>query len=429
MKSRLKEMAALNKYCITFLLLLLAAGGMAQKIPLLEQKVTLDMSDEPVEKALKLISKEAKITFSYTSSDIDIEQNVSASLKAKTVREGLELIFQGSVSFKEKGKYIILSKVPLTPKKTSAIQPKNPMFINGYMLNAATGEKISGVSVHDSKTLTAAVSNEFGYFSMMLKEPQNETRLTVSRKNFADTVLVLKEDTYVFVNVHLTPEITPTIRYDTTSIYQDTVFIVQPLPKGDTILLSALIIKPPYIWNDPPDTLIHKPIQGSIIPSFGTNGKLSDHTINDYSFNLIGGYSAGTKKLELGGLFNIDLGDVSYFQMAGLMNFNEGWMRGFQTAGLFNTNRKGFKGFQLAGITNVSNGRSDGAQVAGIINVHTKQFRGAQVAGILNISKRRMKGVQVAPIFNYASNLKGMQIGLSMLLTHCVVCHLDLSAT
>ncbi len=412
MKSRLKEMAVVSRFVLTFLALLLTTGGMAQTVPLLEREVTLELSGEPVEKALKRISKEAKITFSYTSSDIDIEQNVTASFKAKTVREILELIFKGNVSFKEKGKYIILAKVPPQPKKTSAAQPKNPLFINGYILDAITGEKISGVSVYDTRTLTAAVSNSFGYFSMMLKEPQDKNNLAVSRKSYMDTLLVIKEDTYVFINIPLSPETLPevptSIKYDTISLI-DTVFVAQQII-ADTIPQDTTSVEP--VWNTGThDTLFYSKFQGSVIPAVSTNGKQSDKTVNDFSFNLFGGYSAGTKKFELGGLFNIDLGDVSYVQLAGLLNFNEGRMRGFQAAGLFNTNRKGIKGCQIAGITNVNSGRSDGAQLAGIVNIQTKQFRGAQVAGVMNFSKGKMKGVQVAPLVNYASNLKGVQIG------------------
>jgi hypothetical protein len=404
-------MAALNRFILTFLVLLLTIQGMAQSVPLLERKVTLELSDEPVEKALKRISKEAKITFSYTSSDIDIEQNITASFKAKTVREILELIFKGNASFKEKGNYIILAKVPPPPKKTSAVQLKNPLFINGYILDAIRGEKISGVSVYDTRTLTAAVSNNFGYFSMMLKEPQNENTLAVSRKNYTDTLLVIKEDTYVFINIPLSPEtlpeIPPIVKYDTISMI-DTIFVAQQIP-ADTIRQDTASVEP--VWNiGTQDTIFYSTFQGSVVPFVGTNGKQSDKTINDYSFNLFGGYSGGTKKLELGGLFNIDLGDVSYIQLAGLMNFNEGRMRGFQAAGLFNTNRKGIKGFQVAGITNVNSGRSDGVQLAGIVNIQTRQFRGAQVAGVMNFSKGKMKGVQVAPLVNYARNLKGVQI-------------------
>lgn len=417
MKSRLTEMAVRNRFCLTLIALCISLGVNAQNVPLLEKTLTIEFREESIEKALKKISRETKITFSYTSSDIDIEQNITASYKSKTVREILEQIFKGKVSFKEKGKYIILAKVPSTPEKTSStVQPKNPFFINGYVLNLVTGEKISGVSIYDTRTFTAAVTNEFGYFNMMLKDPQEENRLAISRKSYTDTLIILKEDTYAFINVSLSPETKPEvppviIKYDTiTKIVQDTVFsppVVMDLPAD-----SSHAIEP--VWNTKSmrDTLQYRKAQVSFVPFVGTNGKESARTINDFSFNVLGGYSAGTRIVEVGGLFNIDLLDVSYMQVAGLMNFNEGRMRGFQAAGLFNTNRKGLKGFQAAGIVNVNNGRSYGAQVAGIANIQTKQFKGAQVSGITNISKRRMKGIQIAPIVNYASNLKGMQIGL-----------------
>lgn len=418
MKSRLKEMAVRSKFCLTLLAVCFALGVNAQNVPLLEKTITIEFNEEPVEKALKKIAKEAKITFSYTSSDIDIEQNVTASYKSKTVREILEQLFRGKVSLKEKGKYIILAKVPPAPEKTSSsVQPKNPFFINGYVLNSVTGEKISGVSLYDTRTFTAAVTNEFGYFNMMLKDPQEENRIAISRKNYTDTLIVLKEDTYVFVTIKLSPEVKPevprtVVHYDSVpNVTQDTVVtppaVVETIPED-----TAQTIEPVWHTKSMRDTLQYRKAQVSFIPFVGTNGKESARTINDFSFNVLGGYSAGTKVMEVGGLFNIDLLDVSYTQIAGLMNFNEGRMRGFQTAGLFNTNRKGMKGLQVAGIVNVNNGRSYGAQVAGIANIQTKQFKGAQISGIANVSKRRMKGIQIAPIANYASNLKGMQIGL-----------------
>lgn len=427
MKSFLKEIAAFVKQPLHGLWLVVwlvaASQAYAQNVPLLERTVTLELSDEPVEKALKKIGKEAKLTFSYVSADINIEQNVTASVKAKTVRETLELIFGGTVSFKEKSNYIILVKVPPAPVKTGSIEiPKrNPLFINGYVLNVATGEKLAGVSVYDTRTLTAAVTNNFGYFNIMLKEPDAENTLAVSRKSFFDTTIVINTDTYVYLTIPLRSELQPTAPRtalpDTLdSLTQIAAAVIPDTTHGeetvnpDTLTKTTEILEP--VWNSTPkDTLYYRKGQLSMLPFAGTNGRDSDKTINDFSINLLGGYSAGTTKFEFGTLFNIDLLDVSYMQVAGLMNFNEGRMNGFQIAGLFNTNRKGIKGFQIAGITNVNNGRSQGMQVAGITNIQTKQFRGMQLAGIANFSERRMRGLQVAPVFNYASNLKGMQIG------------------
>lgn len=97
-----------------------------------------------------------------------------------------------------------------------------------------------------------------------------------------------------------------------------------------------------------------RPIQGSIIPGLSTNGKLNSQVINNFSFNLFGGYSGGVDGFEIGGLFNIDKKNVQYTQIAGLFNNVGGSMRGAQLAGLSNTVLDSARGAQLAGINNFS---------------------------------------------------------------------------
>src|SRR5690606_28716301 len=58
------------------------------------------------------------------------------------------------------------------------------------------------------------------------------------------------------------------------------------------------------------DDSLHRRFQISFVPYVGTNHKLSGHVVNDYSLNVVGGYSLGVQKLEFGGVFNVVRGDV-----------------------------------------------------------------------------------------------------------------------
>lgn len=378
-------MAVAGKRSLWLVFFMTMAGmGIAQNTPPLERSITLECTDEPVEKVLKLISKEAKVVFSYTAADLGEDNRVTASFKAKTVREVLEQVFKGSLSFKEKGKYIILTKNQ-PPQKTSAALPKPPFFINGYVVNAATGEKLAGVSIHDVHSLTAAVTDRYGYFNLMLKDPQSVNRLSVARKHYADTTLAVQEDTYVFLNIPLVPEINPevpvTVMYDTvTRVQRDTVTVFVEAPaQQDTIPREPVKqMIDPVSGFQRKDTLAYRLAQASLVPFIGTNGMRSGKIINTFSLNLVGGYSAGVQGIEVGGIFN--------------------------------TTRVRMQGFQAAGGANVNNGRSDGVQVAGGVNIQRGKLRGVQLAGAANVSLKRMKGVQLAPLFNYARNLRGMQI-------------------
>ena len=153
--------------------------------------------------------------------------------------------------------------------------------------------------------------------------------------------------------------------------------------------------------------------QFSFVPTVGTHGTNSGNVVNDYSFNLLGGYTAGTTKLEIGGLFNINRGDMTGVQLAGLFNQVGGKVDGVQLTGLFNSNLDSVKGVQLAGLTNFTTGPVDGVQVAGVANFSPKKVSGVQVAGVTNFSAADVEGTQVAGVLNFAAkNLKGSQVGL-----------------
>jgi len=154
--------------------------------------------------------------------------------------------------------------------------------------------------------------------------------------------------------------------------------------------------------------------QFSFVPLVGTNGTSSGEIVNDYSFNLLGGYSAGTRKLEMAGLFNINRGDMTGVQLAGLFNQVGGKVDGVQLAGIFNSNLDSVKhSVQLAGVMNFTTGPVDGVQIAGVANFSPKEVTGVQVAGVTNFSAADVEGTQVAGVLNFAAkNLKGSQIGL-----------------
>lgn len=153
--------------------------------------------------------------------------------------------------------------------------------------------------------------------------------------------------------------------------------------------------------------------QFSFVPFVGTNGTYSGSVVNDYSFNLLGGYSAGTNQLEMAGLFNINRGPMLGVQLAGLFNQVGGKVNGVQLAGLFNSNLDSVKAVQLAGLMNFTTGPVEGVQISGVTNFSPKRVEGVQVAGVMNFTASELEGSQVAGVLNFAAkNVKGSQVGL-----------------
>lgn len=444
------------KRLLPTLFFLFGYGFAFAQTPLLDKKVDADFTNERVTTVLTRISQQAGFTFSYNASIIPSDQVVTLNLKDRTVREALNEIFKGSVNYKEKGNHVILTKVTLK-------QPSKPtsttMIISGYVEDARSKERITEASVYEKKTITSVVSDEFGFFRIKLEKKESEPlSVSVSKQNFYDTTLVITESGNQYFHVSLRP-------YPTAS--RDTVVTAFADPEVDTSVTESLEpqeeeLNLPYSTapnvRNIRDTL-YREFQVSLVPFVGTNAELSGNVINDYSFNVFGGYSLGTRHVEVGGFFNVDRGDVGFLQIAGFANLVGGNMNGIQAAGFFNanggeTNAVQFSGFanvnyrdfhgvqatgfsnvnlgtadgaQIAGFSNLSTGRSKGAQVSGFANVHlgdydgpqvagfanltTGRLRGSQVAGFANLTTGTMYGSQVSGFFNFGGKVRGSQVG------------------
>ena len=154
-------------------------------------------------------------------------------------------------------------------------------------------------------------------------------------------------------------------------------------------------------------------IQFSLVPLVGTNGTHSGNVVNRTSFNLLGGYSAGTEAFEIASLFNINRGNMNGVQVAGLFNQVGQKVDGVQLAGLFNSNLDSVQGVQLAGLANFSTGAVKGVQISGLANFSPKSVEGVQIAGLLNFSAAQVKGSQISAGLNFSpKGVQGSQVGL-----------------
>lgn len=363
--------------------------SIAQEVPVLEKKVTISSQNERIDNLLKRLANDAGCVFSYSSSAIEVDRFYSGTFTDRPMREVLERIFEGGVEIKQKGVYVILTPKPPSPKD---------VVISGYVVDEQ-GQGIRDATVYDPITLQSSTTNEYGYFQFQVKNPAAENfELIVNKKDFSDTLLL--EEKSSFQRILLKAE---NVKLD---------------EFGKNIASSA---KTFWAWTkksvgftnleNVPDT-IHRDFQLSFVPFIGTNRKLSGSVINDYSFNILGGFSGGTNKAELAGLFNINKGDVKSVQLAGWFNQVGGKVSGLQMAGLINAALDSVNAVQAAGLVNFTTGNIKGAQLAGLINLGTKNLQGTQIAGIANYTHRDVKGAQISGILNVGRNVFGTQLGL-----------------
>lgn len=381
--------------------------------PALEREVNIRVANEPLKEVLNRMAVQAGIQFSYNPQKIQVNKNVSVSIQHKPLRLALNMLFKGTVQFKQKGNYVILSPVAVHTEKA----PVKKIVISGYVFDA-TGQKLSDVSVYNISNQLSAVTNAYGYFMMQVPADVLPVTVRVSKDTYVDTLVVIKKtehaiDILLQQKQQITYHVIDTGAKSISAPVDSIGVVVLPT---DTPVLPVVknkflenIISPKIKANlrNIKDTVFTK-VQFSFVPYLSTNKLLSGNAVNAFSLNVLMGYSQGVNGAEVGGLVNIDRGNVRYFQAAGLVNAVGGEVKGAQFAGLLNYNRKSLIGFQSAGLVNVVQDSVNGVQVGGLVNA-CERVNGIQVAGLVNATER-IKGTQLAGLVNVSEYVTGVQI-------------------
>ncbi|MFN8164998.1 MAG: hypothetical protein U0X76_02200 [Bacteroidia bacterium] len=405
-----------------------------QNVPILERKISININTESPESVLHQIEEKANFTFSYDPRLLQGKKIEKGNFVNVSIRQILHSLFSDRLRFKENGKHIIILKGNVNESSVPQYY-----LISGYVSDGISGNQIAQVSIYEKKSRESAVSNEYGYFKLKVKKEEvpGKLQLTVNKATYKDTIVYVSQAGNSLLNISLYPleEMKPSI--DSLSI-QDSLMRVDQLA-----FVNLLLSKEEKINTVNVRDTIYRKFQASFLPYLGSNLRLSGNSVNDFSLNALGGYSMGTKILEIGGLFNIERDSVSYVQIAGLtnivggpvtgtqigglvnydlkpvtgaqvsgfMNMSRDTVTGFQAAGFMNLNIKFLRGFSTAGFLNMQMADMTGCQVAGFMNTATDHFRGAQIAGFLNVSTNELSGSQISGFMNYGSKVHGAQIG------------------
>lgn len=391
----------------------------------LSKRISVNFVNTPLDEALKNIETKAEIQFSYNAHHIAGSQAVNYQAASKSVEIILIDILGEQVDFRTKGKYVILQK--------AKPQEKKDFYVMGYIEDSETGEKITNASIYEPLTLASALSNRYGYYKIKLPRNQKDIDLRFSKEAYSTALVNVFERTDIKMNVDLEKklrekQLTLAIRpIESVGIKKDTlpnapVPAPQPVPVPETEKKSLgsnidisdelafvdktykkgkeqfidwfLSTKQALHRNNINDSL-YRPFQISLLPFIGTNQKLSPFVANDFSFNVIAGYTGSVSKLEIGSVANIIRKDMTGVQIAGALN-----VVGHKTAGA-----------QIAGAANVNIGNTEGFISSGSLNLNLKEASGVNISGGANVTLGTFKGVQIAP-FNYATKLVGSQIGV-----------------
>lgn len=431
------------KKLLTFIFLLHLSQSFAQDTPPLERVISVKFTNEKLDNALKIIANAGSFSFSYNPDELDISKRVSVTIQNQPVREALNAVFGNTATFKNRGNYIILKK--------SIEETKRDFFVMGYVSDGETGLKIEKASVYEPVTLASAVTNQYGYYRLKIPATLQNVNLQVRKQNYRHKEVALKTKNDATVNIALLPNkpIQVAERKPLPAIIRDTLPVkkldslphitVAPQPaeekttydksrrpidydqywietKGvlkDTQkqITDWLITTRQNIHLDNIEDTLYREAQVSFLPFIGTNHYLSGNVINDYSFNILAGYSLGVRKLEIGGVLNLVRGKVDGIQAAGFANLVGERLNGVQAAGFANIVGKNAYGVQAAGSANVVLGNLSGVQASGFGNVVLKSSRNSvQAAGFANAIVKNGSGVQASGFANLVGgNFDGVQ--------------------
>ena len=414
---------------------------------LLSKNISLDVNRQRLDNVLEILSNKGDFYFSYNSKIVKKDSLVSVSVRNKTVKETLSLLFNNTYEFVESGNYVIIRKAPIrmTMVTNRAVVDDKIYSVSGYVFDEQSGVAINEASVYEKKQLASALTNDAGFFKLKLKSSKTSTAtLFISKEFYEDTSIVIEPRHNQEITITMMPvekeedkvTIAPEdyLVPDSLKRTTDTVSRISPVPldsvkvertgMGKFLLSTKQQVQSLNLKH----FFTTRPFQVSLTPGLSSQGKMSGQVVNNFSLNVLGGYTAGTNGVEIGGVFNIDKKQVKYFQAAGVFNVDGGKMKGFQVAGVNNTVLDTSYGFQVAGINNLVKGKFAGFQVGGVYNHVSDSVKGVQAAGVANFARRKLSGVQfagvgnvsnketdgvqIAGVFNYSKRLRGVQIAL-----------------
>jgi hypothetical protein len=406
----------MQKYInIIFRIILVIVGSLMLSDALaqnnLNRGISINVQQRKLADVLNTIGQKGNFYFAYNSRIINGDSLISINADNKTIKELLDEVFHSNIDYKEAPGYIILRPAPyrLTMRPDTSLEAEDLYYISGYVVDDSTGRGIQNASVYEKRLLVSTLTNERGFFRLKIKSDGVIT-LTVSKDMYKDTSINFLNK--VTVNIH---KRNYSYSADAASSRAERSWL------GRMFISSRQRVQNLNLGG----FVSSVPVQTSLVPGLSNHGMMSGQIVNDFSLNLIGGYTAGTNGVEMAGMFNINKQDAKYVQAAGLFNVVGRNMSGVQMAGISNTILKNANGVQAAGLYNMvkdtmrgvqmaglfnKNGTSHGVQAAGLFNLTKGNSVGLQMAGLTNITRGRASGMQVAGLFNRAKVMKGVHL-------------------
>ena len=138
--------------------------------------ITLHADSIPLREVLDLIEVQSGLSFSYSSRLFDDQQKASIHVEESALKPVLDFLFaQESIRYEVIERQIVLKRARrlMVDVEASVSDPKDEVplrfTISGYVKDAFSGEVLIGATVSVPGGLQGTISNEYGFFSLTLK--------------------------------------------------------------------------------------------------------------------------------------------------------------------------------------------------------------------------------------------------------------------
>lgn len=358
-----------------------------------------EIKQQRMASVLDKIASKGNFYFAYNNKNIPADSIISVSGYRGTLFSLLDKLLGDTYEFKEVPGYVVLRHAPYRLFITAEVEKDQikQTVVKGYVNDASNQKVVAHASVYEKNLLISTLTDDKGYFELKLKNWTGSLLLTVSKENYRDTSL------------YVLPEVSVDSKHNNKNYkyYPD-----EGSENGGVarsrfarfFISSKQLVQGLNLGN----FFTSSPYQVSLVPGVSSHGMYNSQIIDHFSWNLLGGYTAGIDGVEIAGIFNINRKDMKFLQAAGIFNFVGGSTRGIQIAGIYNNVSHNAWGLQAAGLFNRVGNFTGGMQLAGIGNID-QQAAGFQVAGIFN-HIHNFKGVQFAGLFNSSDTSKGLQL-------------------
>lgn len=148
-------------FLLTVLIVSVSDHAIGQE-SVLNKRVSLKVTDQPLEKVLETITELTGTNFSYNSR-ITAGINITADIKEQTLAAVLDTILQpGNLEFELVGEQIVIKKM----KPKAAVE--KTFTVSGFIRDSETSESLPGATVMIAQAGSGTISNSYGFYSLTL---------------------------------------------------------------------------------------------------------------------------------------------------------------------------------------------------------------------------------------------------------------------